>query len=78
MKRLACAVAAVLTSLSFAAPALARGSGSAGSCGIGVAVSATTRSLGGIGRAAHQLGFRNVGNALLQPFVHAPVKATCH
>ena len=60
-----------------ASPAFAVGKNPPTSCGVGNAVSAATQQLGGIGKAAHELGFPNVGNAVIQPF-HQGVKAVCN
>ena len=74
MKRFIVLLASLSAALVLAAPASA--APPPGSCGVGATVSAATRALGGIGRAAHELGFGNVGNEVIQPF-HATIKATC-
>ena len=74
MKRFFVLLASLSAALVLAAPASAVPP--PGSCGVGGAVSQATRALGGIGRVAHELGFANVGNEVIQPF-HAGIKATC-
>jgi hypothetical protein len=75
MKRLA--LAAVLAALTLAAPAFAAGKNPPESCGAGSAVSEVTQLVGGLGKFAHDLGFANVGNQVIQVF-HGVVQATCH
>jgi hypothetical protein len=56
-------------------PASATGKNPPTSCGVGSAVSETTQEVGGIGKAAHELEFGNVGE-VIKPF-HELVKETC-
>lgn len=68
MKRLTIAAATVIVSLVAAAPSLAAGKNPPSSCGVGNVVSLTTQESGGIGKLAHEEGFGNVGNELIQPY----------
>ena len=75
-KSIATGAAAIAAALAQSSPALAAGQNPPTSCGLGFVISPATQQLGGIGQAAHQLGFGNLGNDVFQE-AHAIVKSTC-
>jgi hypothetical protein len=59
-----------------AGDAAAAGKNSPSSCGMGAIVSGASLELNGLGKYFHELGYKNVGNGVIQPY-HEFVKEDC-